>query len=161
MLVDFDILKSPDTPPCTGLVLDSQPYISCGATVMTIRDNKPHVLGSLAAEIRWMEASLPRTLPRLLLGTDEGMTLVTLGQSRQSKEFGQEHSFTHASFMACGRVVATTPDEVFVYENTGNTMRLLDCQPMQFSNTLAVLPLSAETFGVVYRQGLMQRWRIT
>ena len=137
-----------------------QPFIAYRDTVMGIEQGKPAEIATLPGTIRWMVPSLPFTMPRLLVATEHALWMVSVSSGVRPELIMQDEQFTQAIFLPGGRVAAVTSRELLLFQRGHQSMWLLARQELQHPNVVALLSLTAETLGILYTFGELERYRI-
>ena len=137
-----------------------QPYIACCDTVMGVEDGEPVEIATLPGMIRWMVPSLPLTLPRLLVATEHALWMISTTSGARPELIQSDEQFTQAIFLPGGRVAATTSRELLLFQRGHQSMRLVDRIELQTPDVVALLSLTAETLGILYSHGTLERYRL-
>ncbi len=143
------------------LMLAGQPFIAYRDTIMSVENGEPIEIATLSGQIGWMVPSLPLTLPRLLVATENCLWMVSTSRGARPEKIMQDEQFTSAAFLPGGRVAAVTKRELFLFQRGSQAMRLIDRRELLTPHVCALLSITAETLGVLYAHGVLERYRIT
>lgn len=156
--MDSDFKYYPPPGPL-AVVLGNQPYIAFHRTIATVIEGEVREVATVGSRIDWMVPSL-MTRPRLLVAGSHELWLVSLTTDERPEKLISDETFIKAAFLPGGRIAAATSRELFLFQSGRNVTKLVDRQPIQLSQVVAVLPLSVDTIGVLLEHGVIQRWRI-
>ncbi len=145
---------------CELLLHNNKAVIAYGKSLISAKGDDVQELAQFRSPIRWMVGSMPQTRPRLLVATTDGLYMVMLDGAEPPECILRDMTFTKASFLSSGFIAATTESELLLFRRSTTATRLVDRQPLQMASVVDILALTAETVGVLFDQGLMQRWRL-
>jgi hypothetical protein len=137
----------------------NQPYVFCEQYVLSYRKQEMEVVAKLEGFPNSVAVSLPHTEPRLAIAGDDGLRIVRTRDN--SVEVVSDAGFyTNVTFMHGARLIAVTLKELRYFQKSSTAMKLIERVPLQTGEVVALLPLSAAVVGVLYKDGLLERFRI-
>ena len=142
------------------LVIGNRPFIPYRNSIFSVERDRPVEVTTFSSRILWIEPSMPLTTPRLLVATEHELFVTPARQGGAPEKIFSDASFTCGAFLPGGFLAATTETHMFLFRKGPKAMRLTHQLPLEHPHVVAILSLSAETVGVLYRHGLMQRWSI-
>ena len=115
------------------------------------------VLGSSA---QFVASSMNHTSPRVLIGTESSLKVVWLNRDFHEDTLCRLGKYSAGCFLFGGRIAAITDGHLRLFEPTRDSMRMSSEAVLQFPDPLSVLRIGVDQIGVLYRNGVVDRYRI-
>lgn len=152
-----------DPANCKMLLVGNCPVIALGSLLIKYAAGKCEVICDLGCHPNEMAASLPHTAPRIAIATDQSLKVVWLDRGDRVETICDDERYTHVCFVHGGKLLATTDKHLYlfnIYQGNSRTVARLDRQTLQLQKVAAVLSISAEIVGVLYQNGVIERYRL-
>ena len=98
------------------------------------------------------------------IATDNSLRVVWLDRGDRVETIRDDERFTHVCFVHGGRLLATTDTHLHLYnlyQGNSKTVVQLDRQPLlQSQKVVAIMSITGEMVGVLYQNGLIERYRV-
>ena len=159
--LDFD---SAVVGGCKMIVVGNTPIIAVGDFLFKYLQRNVELLCDLTCKPNCIAASLPHTAPRIAVATDQSLQVIWLDRSDRVEKICDDETFTHVCFMHGGRLLATSEKYLYLYnlyQGSGKSVVRRDRQLLQAQKkVVALLAISAEVVGILYENGVLERYRV-
>ena len=89
--------------------------------------------------------------------------MVWLDRGDRVETICDDERFTHVCFVHGGKLLATTDTHLHlynIYQGDSKTVARLDRQLLQSQKVVSVISITAEIVGVLYENGVIERYRV-
>ncbi|MDX1929150.1 MAG: hypothetical protein SFV81_21665 [Pirellulaceae bacterium] len=155
---DFSQTKS-----CKLTMVGSTPIFAVGEFLFKYSKGQCEFVSDLKHKPNCMAASLPHTAQRIAIATDQTLLVVWLDRADQIETICDDEQFTHVCFMHGGKLLATTDRYLYlysIYQGAGKSVMRLDRQRLQAQKVVALMTIKAEVAGVLYENGVIERYQV-
>ncbi len=151
------------SPQCKMLVVGNSPIIAVGPLLIKHTGGTLQMICDLGCMPNSMAASLPHTAPRIAIATDHSLKVVWLDRGDRVETIGDDEQFTHVCFVHGGRLLAATEKHLLlynIYQGNAKTVVRLDRQLLQSQKVVSIMAITAEIVGILYQNGVIERYRV-
>jgi hypothetical protein len=139
---------------CVG----SHPFFAIGNLLLTVKNMRASLVHIFDSPITHLSSSLPHSLPRLLISTNNDLRCYFL-DSQKMEALTQGVGYAEAVFLHGGRVVALTENTLELYERNTHSYQLRTTENITSRASCRLLPISVDVFGLLMLDGTILRWK--
>ncbi len=146
-----------------NVACDRQWIAAIDRVLVTIVNGKPAKLALLDHSANCLVASMPHGARRVAVATDKSLSVIWLDQQGRIEVICRDDGYKHVAFLPGGYLVATTDTYLRIFRlfrRTHEVTQLLEERLLQSRDVVAILPLDTTHFALLYRNGLLERFRI-
>jgi hypothetical protein len=148
---------------CNLTMVGNIPIFAVGEFLFRYSGGQCEFVSDLEYKPNCMAASLPHTAPRIAIATDQTLLVVWLDRADRIETICDDEQFTHVCFVHGGKLLATTDRYLYlysIYQGTGKSVMRLDRQRLQAQKVVALMSITAEVAGILYENGIIERYRV-
>jgi hypothetical protein len=171
VLSEYDYDDSPlGTAQFKMVVNRNRPIVAADRMLVSLQHSKVVGLCTLDGFPNCMVNSPPHTSSRVAIGTEHSLSVLWLDRNNDVEIVARHDQFTLVTFMHNGRLMAATERELHCYQRSDRATTLRARVSLRKERTpnqkgpvkpVALLPLSTDVIGVLYEDGVIDRYRVS
>lgn len=134
------------------------PFFSIGNLLFHVKDRRVQMLSVSDAPINHIASSLPHSLARLLICTNNELCC-WYADAQKMETLSSGKAFSEAIFLHGGRVAALTENRLELYERHQTGYRIHSATTLSTKAHCRLLPISVDAFGLLLLDGTVLRWK--
>jgi len=146
-----------------AVAVDKQALFAIGRMLLCMVRGKPSIQALLDSNVSCLAASLPQTARRVAVSTSKSLSVVWLERNCYVETISKDDGYGQVAFLSGGYLIATTDTYLRIFrlfQRSSDVTQLVEERLLQSRDVVAILPLNADHFGVLYRNGLLERFRV-